>query len=109
MKSGCNSAEELIEWLPLFKPAIKCIVVEKHRSRCSFLYRDIPVQIEIAELTTPVAICSIAIECEARQGVGGDKGLGFIRDARDLLGLPDSFEVMGYVQFLDRLVKDHLS
>ena len=46
MKAGCNSADELTAGMSLFKPAIKCIVIEKHRSRCSFLYRDTPIQLE---------------------------------------------------------------
>ena len=109
MHSGCNSAEELTAAMSLFKPEIKSIIVEKHRSRGSFLYEDTPIQLEIAELTTPIAMTSIAVESPSREGNDDDQGLRHIRGARDLLGLPDSLEIMGYMQFLDHLVRGALS
>jgi hypothetical protein len=109
MKAGCSSADELTAGVSLFKPALKCIVIEKHRSRCSFLYRETPIQLEIADLTAPAAMTSIALECGSLEGIEGDKGLGLMREARDLLGLPGSFDIMGYVQFLEHLMKDDLS
>ena len=35
----------------------------------------------------------------------GDNGIDFMRGARDLLELPDSLRIMGYIQFVDDLVK----
>ena len=108
LKTGCASADELTARMLFFTPAIQSIVVEKHRSRCAFLCQDTPIQLEIAELRTPVAVTSIALECVSTGAIDADKGLRVIRAARDALELPDSFEAMGYVQFLGRLVKDGL-
>ncbi len=103
-----NNIDDLIDWISLFKPAIKCIKIRKHRSRCALSFDNVSIQLEIADILSPIKLTSIAIECNSFEQSDKDRGLYYMRGARDLLELPDSLRIMGYVQFLDDLVKQGL-
>ncbi len=103
--SGCNNIDDLTYGISLFMPPIKCIKIKKHRSRCLFSFDSIPIQLEIADILAPIKVTSIAMESNSFQQIDADGGLYYMRGARELLALPDSFRIMGYVQFLDDLVK----
>ena len=105
IRSGCNNTDDLTTGIPLFKPAIKCMKITKHRSRCSFSFDNVPIWLDIADILSPVELTSIGIESNPFEKTNEDMGLYYMRGARDLLELPDSLRIMGYMQFLDDLVK----
>ncbi len=105
IRSECNSLDVLTDAISFFTPPVKCIKIKKHRSRCSFSFDNIPIQLEIADILSPIQLTSIAIESNSLKLIKGDRGLHYMRGARDLLGLPDSLRIMGYMQFLDNLAK----
>ncbi len=105
IKSGCNNTDDLISGIPLFKPEIKCITIKKHRFRCSSAFDNVPIQLEIADILSPIKLTSIAIESNQFGQINGDLGLNYMRGARDLLGLPGSLRIMGYAQFMGYLVE----
>ena len=104
-RSGCNNIDDLQYGISLFNPAIKCIKIKKHRSRCLFTFDNVPIQLEMADILSPIASTSIAIESNSFEQIDEDRGLYYMRGARDLLDLPDSLRIMGYVQFLGDLVE----
>ena len=105
IRSRCNNTDDLATGIPLFKPAIKCMEITKRRSRCSFSFDNVSIWLDIADILSPVELTSIAIESNPSENTNEDMGLYYIRGARDLLALPDSLRIMGYMQFLDDLVE----
>lgn len=104
-KSECKNADALASGISLLKPGLKCITIDKYRTRWFFLCEGEPIRLEIAELPSPAGTTSIAVESAVREGTDGGERLSHMRGARDVLGLPGSLEIMGYMQFLEHLAK----
>ncbi len=104
IRSVCNNIDELTNAVSLFEPIIKLIEIKKYRSRHLVMFENIPMQLEITDILSPIELTSIAIECNFFKETDRKSGLYYMRGARDLLKLPGSLQIMGYVQFMDDLV-----
>ena len=81
------------------------MTIRKVRCRCELAVEDRSIQVEITDILSPVKVSSVAIE-SACFSQDTEEDLRYMRGVLDLLKLPFDLRVMGYVQFLDFLVKE---
>jgi hypothetical protein len=105
LRSGCENLDALKAALSQFRPVVRLIKMKKHRSRHLLTIDGIPVQLEIADILSPMEITSLALETNFFDQTEEERCLHYMREARDLLDLPGAFRIMGYMKFMDDLVR----
>jgi hypothetical protein len=103
LKFGCMSSEELKNALPLFKPSLKLFCIRKHRFLYQYAYRNTAFNLEISQILSPLQLSTLCIETPGAGMQAAEEQLNHFRDARDSLDLPDTMQVMGYVELLGQI------
>jgi hypothetical protein len=103
LKFGCMSSEELKNALSLFKPSLKLFCIRKHRFLYQYAYRNTAFHLEISQILSPLQLSTVCIETPGAGMQAAEEQLNHFRDARDSLDLPDTMQVMGYVELLGQI------
>jgi hypothetical protein len=97
------SSEELKNALALFKPGLRLLCIRKHRFLYKYIYQNTTFHLEISQILSPLQLSSVCIETPGLSMQAAEEQLNHFRNARDSLDLPDTMQVMGYVELLGKI------
>jgi hypothetical protein len=109
LEFGCMNSEELKNAVALFKPSLRLLCIRKHRFLYNYTHQNTSFHLEISQILSPLQLSSVCIETPGLSMQAAEEQLDHFRNARDALDLPDTMQVMGYVDLLSEIDQGNFS